>query len=189
MSEPAAEMWRAGHIVDGRYEVLEELGRGGMGVELFQSPDAWRRFADEAETWVSLGVHPHVCVCHYVATLDGIPRVFAEYVPGGSLRQWIEDRRLYQDDPSAGLARVLDVAIQVAWGLGHAHGRGLVHQDVKPANVLLGDDGTAKVADIALTRDGFVALSGSEDGTMRLWELDWELAAGGLADRDGSPMP
>jgi WD40 repeat protein/serine/threonine protein kinase len=175
--------WRAGDVVDGRYEVLGELGRGGMGVvhrvrhlgwgidlavkspnrELFQSPDARRGFVAEAETWVSLGVHPHVCACHYVRVLDGVPRVFAEYLPGGSLRERIDDRRLYQGGRVEVLARLLDAAIQVAWGLGHAHGRGLVHQDVKPANVLVDADGTVKVTDFGLARARAVATTAPPD--------------------------
>jgi WD40 repeat protein/serine/threonine protein kinase len=168
----APDVWRAGDLVDGRYEVLGELGRGGMGVvhrvrhlawgvdlavksphhELFQASGARERFAAEAETWVGLGVHPNVCACHYVRVLGGVPRVFAEYLPGGSLGERIEDRRLYEGGPGEVSARLLDVAIQIAWGLEHAHGRGLVHQDVKPANVLLDDDGTAKVTDFGLAR-------------------------------------
>lgn len=50
------------------------------------------------------------------------------------------------------LGRILDLAIQTAWGLDHAHAKGLVHQDVKPANVLLDVDGTAKVTDFGLAR-------------------------------------
>ena len=167
--------WRVGQVVDGRYEVLQVHGDGGMGVvyrvrrlgwdtdlavkcpraELFRTPGQRDRFVAEAEIWVSLGLHPNVCGCHYVRVLDGIPRVFAEYVPGGSLRDWITDRRLYAGDRAEVLARILDVAVQVAWGLAHAHGRRLVHQDVKPANVLL--DGTtdgvvAKVTDFGLAR-------------------------------------
>ncbi|MDT0467873.1 protein kinase domain-containing protein [Streptomyces gibsoniae] len=172
--------WRVGDVVDGLYEVADVIGRGGMGVvyrvrhlmwgvdlavkcprpALFRTEAARRLFITEAETWVSLGLHPHVCGCHYVRTLGGIPRVFAEYVPGGSLRDWVDDRRLYRGDRRAVLARILDVAVQMAWGLDHAHSRQLVHQDMKPDNVLLDDFGTAKITDfgLALARDAAAKL-------------------------------
>jgi WD40 repeat protein len=120
--------------------------------ELFQNSADEERFVTEAETWVSLGLHPHVCSCHYVRTINRIPCVFAEYVPGGSLAEWIADGALYEGGPSAALARILDLAIQMAWGLAHAHGRDFVHQDIKPSNVLVEKDGTAKVTDFGLAR-------------------------------------
>lgn len=179
-------VWRVGDVIDGRYEVSLVHERGGMGLvyrvrhlawgidlavkcprpELFTSAADRERFVDEAETWVSLGLHPNVCSCHYVRTMGGIPRVFAEYVPGGSLREWIDDRRLYQGGRQEALARIMDVAIQVAWGLTHAHDRGLVHQDVKPDNILLDGYGSqdlaAKVTDFGLARARATAGTRSE---------------------------
>lgn len=172
--------WRVGEVVDGRYKVLQVHEGGGMGLvyrvrhvewaselavkcpraELFRTGEQRDRFTAEAEIWVSLGLHPNVCGCHYVRVLDGLPRVFAEYVAGGSLRDWIDDRRLYAGDPAEALARILDVAVQAAWGLAHAHDRGLVHQDVKPANILLDttrDGVVAKVTDFGLARARAVA--------------------------------
>lgn len=194
--------WRPGDVIDGRYEVTRLLGRGGMGVvhlvhhtvwgidlavksplpEVVERADGRERFVAEAEAWVSLGMHPHVCACYYVRTLGGIPRVFAEYVADGSLAQWMADGRLYEGSADENLARLLDVAIQVAWGLQHAHDRGLVHQDVKPDNVLLGTDGTAKVTDFGLARARAVA-AGPADRT------DTAAPTGGLAShaRFGSP--
>jgi serine/threonine protein kinase len=87
--------------------------------------------------------------CHYVRQLDGVPRVFAEYVPGGSLLDWITDRRLYADGPEAAAALAVNLAIQIAWGLDHAHARGLVHQDVKPGNVLVDRHDDGAVVDAA----------------------------------------
>ncbi|WP_175411750.1 protein kinase [Streptomyces sp. TRM64462] len=165
-------VWEVGDVVAGQYEVTGVHTDGGMGLvyrvrhrewdtdlavkcprpELFRTPEQQRLFVREAETWVSIGLHPNVCGCHYVRVLGGIPRVFAEYVPGGSLRDWIRDRRLYAGAPAQVLARIMDLAIQTAWGLQHAHERGLVHQDVKPANVLLDSDGTAKVTDFGIAR-------------------------------------
>jgi WD40 repeat protein/serine/threonine protein kinase len=167
--------WQVGDVIDGRYQVVLVHEQGGMGLvyrvrhlvwdidlavksprpELFWRPKDQQRFIAEAQTWVSLGLHPHVCNCYYVRVLDGVPRVFAEYVPGGSLHDWIRSRRLYHGDPPEVMARILDVAIQTAWGLDHAHSRGLVHRDVKPANVLLeAQDGsvTAKVTDFGMAR-------------------------------------
>jgi len=164
--------WRVGEIVDDRYEVVQVHESGGMGLvyrvrhlgwgtdlavksprpELFRTARDRELFVTEAETWVSLGLHPNVCGCHYVREIDGIPRVFAEYIDGGSLRDHIRDRRLYQGDPDEVRARILDLAVQMARGLQHAHERGLVHQDVKPANVLLDRDGTAKITDFGLAR-------------------------------------
>ena len=109
-------------------------------------------FEREAETWVNLGLHPHAVSCYYVRRLGGVPRVFAEFIEGGSLSDWIKDGRLYEGAPEAALARILDIAIQFAWGLDYSHEQGLIHQDVKPANVMMTKDGLAKVTDFGLAR-------------------------------------
>jgi WD40 repeat protein len=162
--------WQPGEVVLDLYEVLDDVRSGGMGVvqrvrhrgwnvdlavktprpELVASEAGKRRFEAEAGTWVGLGLHPHTVNCAYVRTVDGLPRVFAEWVDGGSLAEAITSGRLYEGGPTAALARLLDVSVQTAWGLQHAHDTGLVHQDVKPANVMLEPDGTAKVTDFGL---------------------------------------
>ncbi|MFB9316055.1 WD40 repeat domain-containing serine/threonine protein kinase [Cryptosporangium minutisporangium] len=164
--------WRVGDVVQGLYRVLAIHGEGGMGLvyrvghlawgvdlavktprpQLFRSDADRDRFVQEANIWVDLGVHPHVCTCHYVRTIDGVPRVFAEYVAGGSLRDWIAGELLYRGTPQQALGRILDLAIQVAWGLAYTHDQGVVHQDVKPGNVLLDEEGTARVTDFGLAR-------------------------------------
>ncbi|MFF4186608.1 WD40 repeat domain-containing serine/threonine protein kinase [Streptomyces sp. NPDC001691] len=177
MDEAVPGPWQAGVVVQGTYQVSGVLGRGGMGVvhrvrhlgwgidlavksplpELVRHPARRERFVAEAETWVSLGLHPHVCGCHYVRTIGGVPRLFSEFLPGGSLRDRIVDRTLYTGDATVGAtARVIDVAVQMAWGLAHAHARGVAHLDVKPANVLLDSDGTVKISDFGLARAGIV---------------------------------
>ena len=113
-------------------------------------------FTRECETWVNLGLHPHIVSCYYVRNLGGIPRVFAEYVEGGSLANWIKDRRMYAGGKEQSLERILDFAIQYAWGLEYAHDQGLVHQDVKPDNVLVTPDGTLKVTDFGLSKGKYV---------------------------------
>jgi WD40 repeat protein/serine/threonine protein kinase len=164
--------WRVGEVVDELYEVRDEITSGGMGVvhrvhhrgwnmdlavktprpELVSSPQQVTDFETEAETWVGLGLHPHIVSCVYVRRLDGLPRVFAEWIDGGSLADAIEHGRLYEGTNGDVLARILDVAIQFAWGLDYSHTQGLVHQDVKPANLMLTGDWTAKVSDFGLAK-------------------------------------
>ena len=158
--------WNVGDTILGIYEVTGVLGEGGMGrvykvhhrswnmdlavksplPKLFTDEKSVENFVREAETWVNLSLHPHICQCYYVRTIGAIPRIFAEYVSGGTLAEWIQQRKLTQLD------QILDVAIQFAWGLHAAHEQGLVHQDVKPLNVLMTPDGIAKVSDFGLTR-------------------------------------
>jgi predicted Zn finger-like uncharacterized protein len=165
-------VWESGDVILDVYEVRDVLGEGGMGKvvrvhhrgwnlelavkspkpTLLRRPRAADRFEKEAETWVNLGLHPHVVSCFYVRRLGGIPRVFAEYVDGGSLKDWIDTRKLYEGSPREAMERILDVGIQVAWGLGYAHEKGLVHQDVKPANIMMTIEGVAKVTDFGLAK-------------------------------------
>ncbi|MBL7255346.1 serine/threonine-protein kinase [Paractinoplanes lichenicola] len=150
--------WTTGEVVLGQYEVTGESKAGGMGVvnrvrhlewevdlavKTPLEPASFARFEAEAGTWVGLGLHPHTVNCVYVRRIDGVPRVFAEWVDGGSLAEAIRAGRLDE-------AGKVDIAIQTAWGLQHAHDNGLVHQDMKPANVMLEPDGTAKVTDFGL---------------------------------------
>jgi serine/threonine protein kinase len=164
--------WKVGDIILGRYAVLGQVGEGGMGyvyhvrhlgwnMELAvksPKPKILRRrrgvenFERECETWVNLGLHPHIVTCYYVRRVGNVPRVFAEYVGGGSLWEWIKTKRLYDGTSDEVQRRIMDAAIQFAWGLRHAHDQGLVHQDVKPGNVLLTPRGLLKVTDFGLAR-------------------------------------
>ena len=166
--------WKVGEVILDLYEVKHVYEGGGMGLvyrvhhrgwntdlavkspraEYFETDTQKENFTHECETWINLGLHPHIVSCHYVRTLGGIPRVFAEYIEGGSLKEWIDSRKLYEGGQQAALKRILDIAIQMAWGLHYAHDHqdGVIHQDVKPANVLMLPDGTAKITDFGLAK-------------------------------------
>lgn len=173
------EEWRVGDVILDTYEVKEVFRGGAMGLvyrvfhrnwnvdlivktprkEYYDTETHKQNFIREAETWIDLGLHPHIVSCYYVREIDSIPRVFAEFVEGGALKDWIGENgegRLYEGGKKKALERILDIAIQFAWGLHFAHEKGLVHQDVKPANVLVTSDGTVKVTDFGLARAGGV---------------------------------
>ncbi|MFD8079077.1 WD40 repeat domain-containing serine/threonine protein kinase [Streptomyces sp. NPDC059718] len=194
-------------VLDDRYEVKEVAGEGGMGrvlrvlhrqwgidlavkmprPEVFATDEQRKRFVTEAEAWVALGLHPNICGCHYVRVVDDVPYVFAEYVGDGSLHDWIADRRLYEGDPEAVVVRMVDLAIQMAWGVGHAHAAGLVHRDIKPANVLLdmeGGDIVAKVTDFGLARYRPIV---AEDGGDLPHGVGVPVSAGGRTPAYASP--
>jgi WD40 repeat protein/serine/threonine protein kinase len=178
---------KSGQPLLGTYKVVSLLGKGGMGKvyrvhhtgwnmdlavkqplsKTFSKPGGIDRFIEEAETWVNLGLHPHITSCYYVRTIQDIPHIFVELVTGGSLEDWITHHQgkhnLYEGNKQEILSRILDIAIQFAWGLGYAHSRGLIHQDIKPLNVLMTNDGIVKVTDFGLARAAALALSDPGD--------------------------
>jgi serine/threonine protein kinase/tetratricopeptide (TPR) repeat protein len=166
--------WEPGTTLLDSLVIERRLGRGGMG-EVFLVRDtlggqqfavkttlassladeAGRRlFFRELQTWIDLPEHPHLVNYRFFRTIAERVAIFAEFVDGLSLQQAIEQGSL-------DLASALDVAIQMAWGLQAAHDAGVVHQDVKPANVLIALDGEAQIADFGLSRACAASLSQS----------------------------
>ncbi|MGI6105763.1 MAG: protein kinase domain-containing protein [Raoultibacter sp.] len=135
--------------------------------ELFQNQQHRDAFTQECEAWINLGLHPHIVSCYYVREIDAVPSIFSEWMTGGSLKDWIENEQLYQGSEQEIVTRILDIAIQFARGLNYAHEEGLIHQDVKPDNLLLTSDGTAKVTDfgIAKARSALTAPDSESDET------------------------
>jgi len=145
------------------YVVERELGTGGMGLVTlrrsritdnqfavkqarFQDARNRHRFLHELVTWFDLPEHAHLATCRFFRTIDEEVLIFAEFVDGGSLADWIRGRRL------SGLEQMLDVAIQSAVGLHAAHASGLTHHDIKPGNMLLTESGVLKLTDFGLAR-------------------------------------
>lgn len=156
------------------YSVVGSLGRGGMGEVARIKHRVWEidlaakvplpnaivsaggagHLRREAETWVRLSSHPHVVTCHYVRIFADTPVIFIEFVEGGSLADAIE-RGLFRGGASTDslVTRALSIILDVARGLGHAHAAGIVHQDVKPSNVMLDEFG-AKITDFGIAAIG-----------------------------------
>ena len=119
---------------------------------LFQTEGQVGAFIHECEAWIDLGLHPNIVSCYYVRNLYGVPTIFSEWMDGGSLESAISKGALYVCSEAEQQERILDIAIQFARGLHYAHEAGLIHQDVKPDNLLLTKSGEAKVADFGLAQ-------------------------------------
>ena len=120
--------------------------------KLFQSEKQKENFIGECEAWINLGLHPNIVSCYYVREIDGVPTIFSEWMENGSLENHIQKGTLYEGSEQEQQERLLDIAIQFARGLHYAHEQGLIHQDVKPDNLLLSNDWDAKVADFGLAK-------------------------------------
>jgi serine/threonine-protein kinase len=166
----------------GSYDVVEVIGRGGMGVVLkaadpglnrfvaikvlapqwATSAAARARFAREARATAAVR-HEHVVAVYAVEEADDVPYLVMEYVHGASLQQ-----RLDQVGPLE-VEEVVRIGAQTAAGLAAAHARGLIHRDVKPANILLEHGlGRVKLSDFGLARavdDARLTQSGVIAGT------------------------
>lgn len=187
---PLAAEWRVGQVLLDLYRVDGVLGQGGFGAvyrahhlgwgvdlavkrpkpALLQRQGGIESIEREADTWVNLDLHPHILTCYYVRRIDDIPHIFIELIEGGNLAEAISGGQLYAGGTQRALARMLDFAIQFAWGLHLAHGSGLVHQDVKPANVMLTEEEVLKVTDFGLARSQAAGLSIERSEGDSLWQ-------------------
>ena len=153
-----------GKTIAGKYKILAELGRGGMGIvykakdlklkrnvalkflptELTKDKEAKKRFIREAQAAAALD-HPHICTVHEVDEDDGHTFIVMSYIEGKSLKDRLESGHLDID-------LVKDIIIQVAEGLKEAHEKGIVHRDIKPANIMLTEKDQAKITDFGLAK-------------------------------------
>jgi protein kinase-like protein len=153
----------------GRFEVLEELGRGAMGLvyrardpqldrvvaiktvrrDLGLPPEEYaafkQRFYQEATAAGRLS-HPNLVAVHDVVEVDGVPYMVMEYVDGRTLAELIASEGPLLPD------RAVPLVVQVCGALHYAHAHGVVHRDIKPGNVLVDRDGVAKVSDFGIAR-------------------------------------
>jgi len=141
------------------YQIVETLGRGGMGVvykardthldrfvaikvlppEKVADPERKRRFVQEAKAASALN-HPNIVHIYDIAEADEIQFIAMEYVPGKTLDQMIGRKGLR-------LNETLKYAVQIADALAKAHSAGIVHRDLKPSNIMVTSDGLVKVLD------------------------------------------
>jgi serine/threonine protein kinase len=176
--EPSDEPDHIGRL--GSYEVIEVIGRGGMGIvlrgidtklnrvvaikvlapELASNPNARRRFYREGQAAAAVS-HDHVVTIHAVDDHGRLPYLVMEFIAGESLEECVARAG------SMSVESILRIGRQTALGLSAAHEVGLVHRDMKPANILLEngikrvritDFGLARAADdVAITRSGVVS--------------------------------
>ena len=100
-------------------------------------------------------VHPNVVSLHYCVVAETEFLMFQDYVPGArDLKAIIQKKKIYEGTFCTVRSRILAVLIDTAEALRHLHAFGIMHQDVKSENVLIGDDGTALLADFGLARHG-----------------------------------
>ncbi|HTV82408.1 MAG TPA: protein kinase [Acidobacteriaceae bacterium] len=164
----------------GLYEIQSPLGAGGMG-EVYRArdtrlgreialkvlpaafaADAERigRFEREAKVLASLN-HPNICTIYGLGEHEGLPFIAMELLQGQTLREHLSASadRTGKAAPPITIPVLLDLAVQIADALASAHQRGITHRDVKPANILVTEQGHAKILDFGLAK--FAPANGS----------------------------
>jgi len=185
-----------GKRLDGRYEIREIIGVGGMSVvykaydniddrivavkilkeEFLSSEESRRRFKNESKAIAVLS-HPNIVKVYDVSFGDRIQYIVMEYVEGITLKEYIEQQKVVN------WKEAVHFVSQILLALQHAHDKGIVHRDIKPQNIMLLQDGTIKVADFGIarfSRDGTKTMT--EDAIGSVHYISPEQARGELTD-------
>jgi len=161
---PGEELTK-GSTLASRYEIVEELGKGGMGFvykvfdtkiqenvalkvlkpEVAAHKDTITRFGNELK-FARRITHKNVCRMHDINEAAGTHFITMEYVEGEDLKSVIKRMGKIK------LGNVLSIALQVTDGLAEAHSLGIVHRDLKPQNIMIDKEGNAKIMDFGIAR-------------------------------------
>jgi serine/threonine-protein kinase len=172
----------SGTVVDSRYRVVSRLGSGGMAdvylaqdtllgrqvaLKLLhhrfaQDQEFVERFRREASSAAGLS-HPNVVAVFDRGEWDGTYYIAMEYLPGRSLKAVVREHGPLSPSDT------IDIAVQILLALRFAHRRGIIHRDIKPHNVILDEEGRAKVTDFGIARAGAsdMTMTGSIMGTVQ----------------------
>ena len=155
-----------GKLLDNRYEILERIGIGGMAVvykgrdhrlnrlvaikilkeELASDAEFRRRFHDESQA-VAMLSHPNIMAVYDVSHTPELDYIVMELLDGITLKQYMQKK-----GGKLAWREALHFITQIMKALSHAHGRGIIHRDIKPHNVMVLRDGSLKVADFGIAR-------------------------------------
>lgn len=163
--EKSAREFARGMTFAGRYDIIEELGKGGMGSvyrtedksikeevalklirpEVAADEGTIERFRNELK-FARRITHRNVCKMYDLGEYEGLYYITMEYVPGEDLKSMI------RMTGQLGLGTALRIAKQVAEGLAEAHQAGVIHRDLKPGNIMIGKDGNVRIMDFGIAR-------------------------------------
>jgi eukaryotic-like serine/threonine-protein kinase len=152
----------------GKYEVLDVIGKGGMGIvyrakdpfldrlvaikmmtiSYADYPDLLQRFYREAKSTANLK-HPNIVTVYELGEHEGSPYLAMEYLEGASL-----ENILRSTAQQLSILQKIEIIVQTCHGLAYAHQRGIVHRDIKPGNIMVLKDGSVKIVDFGIARIG-----------------------------------
>ena len=154
-----------GKKLDGRYEIQELIGVGGMANvykahdraanrtvavkilrdEYLSNEELLRRFKNESKAIAVLS-HPNIVKVYDVIFADKVYAIVMEYIDGITLKEYIEQQHVLK------WKEAVHFTVQILRALQHAHDKGIVHRDIKPQNIMLLEDGTIKMMDFGIAR-------------------------------------